>query len=190
MGHARLSLRFPSLARRRRSASALFGALALIVAGSTSSAQPPPSSAPPKPTIPRFAATARDTIHLGDARSTVAMYAESPTDTMVRLPLLTSEDADGVLLYLDAAGTIRRIGFVYNESRAITALLEQHQRDFGPASEYTTAPVPEGIRESWSWRDARTHMTFTRFTPAQQGTGAVLVLTNLLPGHDAPRVPH
>lgn len=137
--------------------------------------------ATPKPTIPRFVATAGDTIWLGDAREKIALYAGSETDTMVRLPLLTAADADGVLLYIDAARTVRRIAFVYLASRPIGAMLEQHQRDFGPASDYSSAAVPDGIRESWSWRDAETHMTFTRFTPAQHETGAVLVLTNLRP---------
>lgn len=162
---------------RQRHVAVLVVCLGLLASPRRGHAQ----DVPLKPTIPRYAATVGDTIWLGDPRAKVGLYAESATDTMIRLPLLTAADADGVLLYIDAASTVRRIAFVYLESRPISAMLEQHQRDFGPAAGYSSAAVPDGIRESWNWRDVKTHMSFTRFTPAQHGTSAVLVITNMLP---------
>ena len=136
----------------------LAGALALVACGSA------PLRAQEKPEIPRFVVVEGDTIRLGDPRDRVARFADAPGDTLVRVPAPLYDDADGVLFHLDVAGTVRRIALMYNETRPITALLEQHQRDFGPPADYASAPVPEGVRETWSWRD-RTTISHSRASP-------------------------
>ncbi len=132
--------------------------------------------APVKPALLRYALADNDTIWLGRPIGRFANYATVATDSLVRIPTPLFEGADGLLVVRDSANVVQRIVFLFNEKRNIDQMMKDQFSDFGRETDYSTAPVPEGIRESWRWIDKRTEFTIARFTPAQNQIAALVII--------------
>lgn len=154
----------------------LLGLLALAPRGAE--AQPGRSGRP----ISRSLLVDGDTLRLGAPLGPLGRWVLVTGDTLVRIPNdRFDEDADGLLIVRDPLGPVRRFAFLYAEARNVDAILGAHMRDYGRTPHYTSAPVPEGVQESWTWSDGASALTLTRFTPAQQGIVAVRITTDLAP---------
>lgn len=141
-------------------------------------AQPGRSSQP----LARQLVVDGDTLRLGAPLGPLARWVLVAGDTLVRIPNdRFDDDADGLLIMRDPLGPVRRFAFLYAEARNIDALVGAHMRDFGRTPHYSSAPVPEGVQESWTWSDGPTAITLTRFTPAQNGIAALRITTDLTP---------
>ncbi len=159
------------LARPLRLATILFSAALLLGGASSVSA-----AQDTKRTLPRFALADNDTIWLGRPLGRFARYATVEKDSLVRIPTPLFEGAEGLLVMRDSTDIVQRIVYLYGEQRNIDQMMKELFTDYGREKTYSTAPVPDGIRESWVWFDKRTEFTFTRFTPAQNKMSAVAVL--------------
>ncbi len=158
--------------------------LTLTVSGLLTVASVPLAAQPGRTATPiaRTAVADGDTVRLGAPLGELARWAVIRLDTLVRVPAdRLEDDVDGLLLVRDPDGPVRRIAFLYAESRNIDALVGAHMRDYGRGAVYSSAPVPEGLRENWTWSDGRTSLTLTRFTPSQNGIAAIRQLVDLLP---------
>ncbi len=122
-----------------------------------------------------------DTVQLGRPLGTLTRYIAYPGDTIVRFPPGTFEGSDGAMALLDPGGVVRRIGFLFGEQQNIDILLGSLYRNHGRSPRYANLPIPEGIRETWTWSDRETELAFTRFTPAQSRVSGILLVTNLKP---------
>jgi hypothetical protein len=153
-------------------------ALALTLGSRPLHAQPGRSSQP----LTRQLLVDGDTLQLGRPLGPLERWVLYTGDTLVRIPNdRFDDDADGLLIVRDPLGPVRRFAFLYAEARNIDALVGAHMRDFGRTPRYTSAPVPEGVQESWTWSDGSTALTLTRFTPAQNGIAALRITTDLTP---------
>ncbi len=132
--------------------------------------------APSKVPLLRYALADGDTIWLGRPIGKFARYATVASDSLVRIPTPLFEGADGLLVIRDSTNHVQRIVFLFNEKRNIDQIMKDQFTDYGREGNYSTAPVPEGIRESWRWIDRRTEYTFTRFTPAQNEIAALVII--------------
>ena len=152
--------------------------LCLGLAPGHAAAQPGRSGRP----ITRSLLVDGDTLRLGAPLGPLGRWVLVTGDTLVRIPNdRFDEDADGLLIVRDPLGPVRRFAFLYAEARNIDALVGAHMRDYGRTPQYSSAPVPEGVQESWTWSDGQTALTLTRFTPAQQGIAALRITTDLTP---------
>ena len=143
----------------------------------TATAAAPQGAPPPaKTALLRYALADGDTIWLGRPIGRFVNYATVATDSLVRIPTPLFEGADGLLVIRDSTNYVQRIVFLFNEKRNIDQIMKDQFSDYGLKAEYSTAPVPEGIRESWRWIDRRTEYTFTRFTPAQNQIAALVII--------------
>ncbi len=122
-----------------------------------------------------------DTVQLGLPLGALVRYIDYPGDTIVRFPPGTFEGSDGAMAFLDPGGTVRRIGFLFSDRQNIDVLMGSLYRNHGRSPRYATMPIPEGIRETWTWSDRETELAFTRFTPAQGRVAALLIVSNLKP---------
>lgn len=123
-----------------------------------------------------------DTVRLGQPLGPAEKWVAVTGDTLVRVPSTYFDaDADGLLIVRDPIGPVTRFALLFNETRNIDALVGEHMRDYGRGAAYTSAPVPEGVRENWTWSDGRTSLTLTRFTPAQNGVSAIRLYSDLQP---------
>ena len=152
--------------------------LALALGSHALHAQPGRSSQP----LARLLVVDGDTLRLGAPLGPLARWVLVAGDTLVRIPNdRFDDDADGLLIMRDPLGPVRRFAFLYAEARNIDARIGAHMRDFGRTPHYSSAPVPEGVQESWTWSDGPTAITLTRFTPAQNGIAALRITTDLTP---------
>ncbi len=122
-----------------------------------------------------------DTVQLGRPLGSLTRYVDYPGDTIVRFPPHTFEGSDAAMAFLDPGGTVRRIGFLFGDQQNMDILLGSLYRNHGRGPRYATLPVPEGIRETWTWSDRETELAFTRFTPAQSRVVGIVLVTNLKP---------
>jgi hypothetical protein len=159
------------LAGPRQFAAILISA-ALLLGGAASTADAQDT----KRALPRFALADNDTIWLGRPLGRFARYATVDKDSLVRIPTPLFEGAEGLLVMRDSSDVVQRIVYLYGEQRNVDQMMKELFTDYGREKTYSTAPVPDGIRESWVWFDKRTEFTFTRFTPAQNKMAAVAVL--------------
>jgi hypothetical protein len=159
-----------------RLVAACLVALALTVGSHPLHAQPGRSSQP----LVRQLVVDGDTLRLGAPLGPLARWVLVAGDTLVRIPNdRFDDDADGLLIMRDPLGPVRRFAFLYADARNIDAIVGAHMRDFGRTPHYSSAPVPEGVQESWTWSDGPTALTLTRFTPAQNGIAALRITTDL-----------
>lgn len=180
MMQRRTSLRRLLIPAARRHSLALACVLAFFGASSlqaqTTATSTPAAPAQASTPLLRYALADNDTIWLGRPIGRFANYATVATDSLVRIPTPLFEGADGLLVIRDSANYVQRIVFLFNEQRNIDQIMKDQFSDYGIKAEYSTAPVPEGIRESWRWIDKRTEYTFTRFTPAQGKIAALVII--------------
>lgn len=120
-----------------------------------------------------------DTVQLGRPLGPLARYIDYPGDTLVRFPPGTFEGSDAAMAFLDPDGTVRRIGFLFGDQHNIDIMLGRLYRNHGRSPKYASLPIPEGVRETWTWSDRETELAFTRFTPAQSRVSGILLVTNL-----------
>jgi len=121
-----------------------------------------------------------DTVRLRQPLGPAEKWVAVKGDTLVRVPPSYFDvDADGLLIVRDPLGPVTQFALLFNEARNIDALVGEHMRNYGRGAVYTSAPVPEGLRENWTWSDGRTSLTLTRFTPAQNGIAAIRLFTDL-----------
>lgn len=151
-------------------------ALLLIAAGTPLSAQRSEQVKAPAPVLLRYAVADGDTIWLGRPIGKYARYAMVAGDSLIRIPTPLFDGADGLLIMRDSTERVHRIVFLYDEKRNIDNLMKEQYSNFGREASYSSAPVPEGFRESWTWLDKRTEFTITRFTPAQHNIAALVVI--------------
>lgn len=131
-------------------------------------------------TIDRHVVVDGDTVRLAQPLGPAEKWVAVKGDTLVRVPpSYFDADADGLLIVRDPLGPVTQFALLFNASRNIDVLVGEHMRDYGRGAAYTSAPVPEGLRENWTWSDGRTSLTFTRFTPAQNGIAAIRLFTHL-----------
>lgn len=121
-----------------------------------------------------------DSVQLGRPLGALNRFVMFPGDTAVRFPPGMFEGADGAMAFFDSAGTVQRIGFLFGERHNMDTMLGTLYRDHGRNPRYLSVPIPEGIRETWSWSDTETELAFTRFTPAQSSVAALLMVSNLV----------
>jgi len=139
-------------------------------------AQPGKTTAP----IDRSVVVDGDTVRLAQPLGAAEKWVAVKGDTLVRVPpSYFDADADGLLIVRDPLGPVTQFALLFNSSRNIDALVGEHMRDYGRGAAYTSAPVPEGLRENWTWSDGKTSLTLTRFTPAQNGIAAIRLFTHL-----------
>jgi hypothetical protein len=122
-----------------------------------------------------------DTVRLAQPLGPAEKWVAVKGDTLVRVPpSYFDADADGLLIVRDPLGPVTQFALLFNSARNIDALVGEHMRDYGRGAAYTSAPVPEGLRENWTWSDGKTSLTLTRFTPAQNGIAALRIFADLL----------
>jgi len=177
VGFRRFAFSLAAAPARFASLTLVVGACLVVAPGmqaqsTTISAQ----SAPAKPALLRYALADNDTIWIGRPIGRFANYATVATDSLVRIPTPLFEGADGLLVIRDSANVVQRIVFLFNEKRNIDQMMKDQFSDFGRETGYSTAPVPDGIRESWRWIDKRTEFTIARFTPAQNQIAALVII--------------
>ncbi len=123
-----------------------------------------------------------DTVRLGQPLGGAEKWVAVKGDTLVRVPpTYFGEDADGLLIVRDGTGPVVRFALLYADTRNVDAMVGAHMRDYGRGAVYSSAPVPEGLRENWTWSDGKTSLTLTRFTPAQNGIAAIRQFVDLVP---------
>lgn len=155
---------------------ALVALLALLVV-----ARPLQAQEDEKLPLRRVLVVDSDTVQLGQPLRSLTRYIAYPGDTIVRFPPGSFEGSDGAMALLDPGGTVRRIGFLFGEQQNIDILLGSLYRNHGRDAKYASLPIPEGVRETWTWADRETELAFTRFTPAQSRVAGILLITNLKP---------
>lgn len=132
------------------------------------------------PPLRRLLVVDGDTVQLGRPLGTLMRFVVFPGDTAVRFPPNMFEGADGAMAFFDSAGTVQRIGFLFGERHNMDTMLGSLYRDHGRTPRYLSVPIPEGVRETWTWSDRETELAFTRFTPSQSSVAALLMVSNLL----------
>ncbi len=160
------------------------GAIAHVLAERAMAAAPRDSSSvqaqEQPPPLRRLLVVDGDTVQLGRSLGTLARFVMFPGDTAVRFPPGMFEGADGAMAFFDSTGTVQRIGFLFGERHNMDTMLGTLYRDHGRTPRYISVPIPEGVRETWTWYDRETELAFTRFTPAQSSVAALLMVSNLL----------
>lgn len=132
------------------------------------------------PPLRRLLVVDGDTVQLGRPLGRLSRFVMFPGDTAVRFPPDLFEGADGAMAFFDSTGTVQRIGFLFGERHNMDTMLGTLYRDHGRTPRYISVPIPEGVRETWTWSDRETELAFTRFTPAQSSVAALLMVSNLL----------
>ncbi len=133
----------------------------------------------PPPPLRRVLVVDGDTVRLGEPLGELVRFIGYPGDTMVRFPPGSFEGSDGAMAVFDASGKVRRLGFLYGERHNMDVMIGRLYNYHGRSPKHATFPIPEGTRETWTWSDKETELTFTRFTPAQSSVVGLLLVTNL-----------
>lgn len=150
--------------------------VALMLAPAVAPCQATRADVPAQVPIFREVWLGRDTLALGGPLGRLARYARSPQDTDVTIPRREFDGADEIEILRLPNGAVRRMTFLYGETRDVRSLLEDYRTSLGVPSDSSVQDTGRGRWQIWTWRDPLTEFEFVIIDPPFEAMRGLAIL--------------
>jgi hypothetical protein len=137
-----------------------------------------PDAAVERQPIFRYVKLEADSLNLGEPWPGAARLGANAADTAIVLPPGSFGGAEGIVVYRERSGRVRRVDFVYGVERDVESMLREYTKTLGRRTTVERYTLGGGLQQRWIWRDPRTEFALTVFVPPQGPIQAIAQLSD------------